>query len=730
MRHNLGNLILVMILIMLSSALVGTDLRTIRLQLKWKHQFQFAGYYAAVEKGYYRDVGFDVKLLELDDTETPFDAVTSGKAEFGTSTTDIILARSAGKKVVVLASIFQHSPHVWITLKKSGIFYAQDLVGKRIAVEPGAAELYAFLIAEGVALNRCFIEDYDFNINNLSNGKLDAISAYSTDEPYFFAQNGEAVNTLYPSSAGIDFYGDLLFTSEDMIKKEPQVVKKFRAASLKGWSYAMRHPEEIVRLIYYKYDKRHSLEHLRFEANQMQKLILPDVVEIGYTNPGRWEAILTQYKKLGRVDKSSTIEGLLYADYDKHGVKIPWNIIIIFSIALIIAFSFLYIFYRSSKSLRKEILKRENIQKELAVSEALYRSILRASPDNITVTDLHGVIRIVSKAALQMLGCDMECEIIGRNVSEFTHPDDLERVKKRSARMLEGILNEPEEYRLLRKDGTIIDTELNAEIIKDANGNNSGIVMVVRNIQERKQRDAEIKLKNAELTKTNAEKDKFFSIISHDLRSPFHTFLGLTQLLLEDIGSFDQNKIQHFAVILNKSAARLYRLLENLLEWSRVERGLIVPKPSEFSINTAIEDILKMFKDSTQLKNQTIVTGLSKDVMAFADYQMTETILRNLLSNAAKFTPKGGTITISTSQLTEEFVKITITDTGIGMNKDILDNLFRIDANINRPGTEGESSTGLGLLLCKEFIELNEGTFSISSLEGKGSEFSFTLKIA
>jgi signal transduction histidine kinase len=592
---------------LVSSVLHSNKLRPVTLQLKWKHQFQFAGYYAAIEKGYYKAAGFDVTLRELGDNETPFDAVFNGKAEFGTSTTDIILARAEGKKAVVLATIFQHSPHIIVSLKDSGLRYAQELKGKRIAIEPGAAELYAFLIAEGVPLNKMNIEDFDFNYDKLTGGEVDAISAYSTDEPYTLAQAGHEIHIMSPSSAGIDYYGDLLFTTEEMIKDNPAVVQKFREASIKGWAYAMNNSEEIISLIYDKYSTRHTKEHLRFEAEQMQRLVLPFVVEIGYTNPGRWQTILDSYKMLDRVNQSLTIDGLLYADYIKQDFKMPWKLILLISGAFLLVLSFLAFYYYSSKNLKKEIKKREIIQQILATSEA------------------------------------------------------------------------------------------------------------------------EIKSANAELIKANAEKDKFFSIISHDLRSPFSSFLGLTEILSEKVDSMSLDEVQKLVNLMNKSAVNLFRLLENLLEWSRLEQGLLIPQPGNYLINYLINDTVSTIRDSASVKNQTIEINLAKDYQVFADSKMTETVLRNLLSNAVKFTPKGGKITVSTSKIDDFTIEVSVEDTGIGMNQAMLDNLFKLNVKINRKGTEGELSTGLGLLLCKEFVEANGGVLKVSSIEGKGSRFSFTI---
>lgn len=722
-------LLLTLLCVFFLNILNADELEPIKLQLKWKHQFQFAGYYAAIEKGYYRDAGFDVEVRELGDKETPFDAVSKGRAEFGTSTTDILLARSQGIKVVVLATIFQHSPHVFVTLKSSGISSVQGFVSKRIAIEPGAAELYAYITAEGVSLNRVFTEDFDFNYDKLTNGAVDAISAYSTDEPYTLTLSGHEINVLYPLSAGIDFYGDLLYTSEDMIKKHPQMVEKFRTASLRGWSYAMHNTDEIVNLVYTKYSKRHSLEHLRFEANQMQKLIMPNEVEIGYTNPRKWEVILDTYKTLNMADQSASTKGLLYTDYLAQKIKIPWKYIMLFSVALLIALSIIIFYYYTSKKLQKEIAKREKVQNELTVREALYRSILKASPDPVLVSDVRGYIQEVSFATVPSLGYSSESEIIGKNTRDVVHPEERKKAFKDMFLLFDGKYRGPKEYRLVKFDGSVIFAEINAEAIRDAAGKPTGLVFVVRNIMERKQREAEIKQKNLELERTNAEKDKFFSIIAHDLRSPFQAFLGLTQVLLEQIDTIQQDKVKHFAGILNKSAITLFRLLENLLEWSRIERGLTTPQPSIFSVNYALEETLKMFKDAIQLKKQTLEIKFLSDVKVIADLRMTETIMRNLLSNAIKFTPAGGRIVVSTKQVDDQNTKITISDTGIGMSKEILDNLFRIDTNNRRLGTDGESSSGLGLLLCKELIELNNGTLTVKSEEGKGSEFSFTLKI-
>ncbi|MDY0151940.1 MAG: ABC transporter substrate-binding protein [Candidatus Cloacimonas sp.] len=368
MKQHCKYLFLTALLLLCSTIGYTSDLKTVHLQLKWKHQFQFAGYYAAIEKGFYKDVGLNVITIEAQANETPFEAVNSGKAQFGTCTTDILVARSNGMQPVVLANIYQHSPHIVVAMQSSGIRVVHDLAGKKIAAEPGAADLYAFLLSEGIKLDRFNVEELDFSIDKFINGKVDAITAYSTDELFPLEQAGYKLNILWPSSSGIDFYGDLLFTTEDLIKKDPLLVEKFREASLKGWAYALNNKEEIVNLIYNKYSKRHSLDHLRFEAEETDKLIAGDVVEIGYTNPGRWESIIKSYVKLGIVNNSLSVQGLLYADYKKNPFVIPWKLMLVLSLSLVFALALVLFFYHISRNLKKEIKKREIAETELKSS--------------------------------------------------------------------------------------------------------------------------------------------------------------------------------------------------------------------------------------------------------------------------------------------------------------------------------------------------------------------------
>ena len=176
-------------------------------------------------------------------------------------------------------------------------------------------------------MNQLEVLPHSFNVKQLINCKIDAITAYKTDEPFLLQQSNFEYSVISPLSGGIDFYGDILFTSEDMLKESPELVDEFLKASIKGWKYAMDNPEELVEVIFNKYSIRHSKQHLRFEAKEMQRFIMQDVVEIGYSNRGRWDNIIATYSKLDLVNKDFNSEGMLYSDYLKPKMYIPWIVI-------------------------------------------------------------------------------------------------------------------------------------------------------------------------------------------------------------------------------------------------------------------------------------------------------------------------------------------------------------------------------------------------------------------
>ncbi len=705
----------------------GKPLRKVTLQLKWKHQFQFAGYYAAIEQGFYKEVGIEVTLNEAVEAQNPSDAVFNGKAEFGICGSDVLLIRAAGKPAVVLASVFQHSPLILLASKKSGVGHIQDLVGKKIAIEQEAADIIAYMNDEGVSLDKVIVKFHSFDVTKLISGEIDALSAYSTDELFDLREKNFPFSILSPLMGGIDFYGDVLFTNEKLIATDPELVENFRKASLKGWKYAMDNPGELTQLIYNKYSQRHTKEHLRDEAERLKNIIMRDVVEIGYTNHGRWESILNIYKNQKMIDASFTTKGLFYSEYLTPYTSLPWKLIVLFSIILTVFGSAAYHFYHISRKLKIESENRLIIQNELAASEKKFKTILDTSPDGIAISSLGGVIQFVTPKTISLWGYNSADEILNRNLLEFVHPDYHEKALYFMNEMINGNLTGAAEYLMMRKDNTLFYAEINADILRDALNNPIGILFIERDITERKRVQEEISSKNKQLEELNASKDKFFSIIAHDLQSPFTGFLGLTEIMAADATAFSASDMSRISSEIHNSANNLFKLLKNLLEWAQMQKGSMSFQAKEFLISNLIADTVEILKERSGQKGIAIINTITKPVQVYADDKMINSVVLNLISNAVKFTSRDGIVTITADTSNPDFVQISIRDSGIGIDKSKAEKLFTIGEGPRAIGTEGELSTGLGLLLCKEFVEKNGGSIRAESEIGKGSTFSFSL---
>jgi len=245
-------------------------------------------------------------------------------------------------------------------------------------------------------------------------------------------------------------------------------------------------------------------------------------------------------------------------------------------------------------------------------------------------------------------------------------------------------------------------------------------------IQE--QRD-ELEEQRKTLTELNATKDKFFTIIAHDLKNPFNTVIGLSDLLLCRMDSYDNEKIKEFVNQINKYANNAYALLENLLQWAKTQTGRIEMFPVSFFMQEVVDAVVDLYRAQAQEKEIRLHLDL-KQARVYADANMVSTILRNLLSNAIKFTPKGGEVKIYANDIHNGHISFTVEDNGVGMLPEELEMLFKIDSHFTTPGTDEETGTGIGLILAKEFIEKNQGTLQVESKKEVGTKFTFQLPLA
>ncbi|MFY9090142.1 ABC transporter substrate-binding protein [Arcobacter aquimarinus] len=410
------------------SSLYAKDKR-VTLQLKWKHQFQFAGYYAALHKGYYKEEGLDVLIKEATTDLNVVEEVLSNNAQFGIGTNELVLDFAKNKSIKILGVIFQHSPLSIISLNNN-IKNIHDLVGKKIMIENGASDIYALLKRENIDINSLKILPHTININDLIEHRVDAITGYSINEPFNLAKKGLHYNIFSPRAAGIDFYGDNLFTSNDMINLNSEIVEKFRRASFKGWQYAMSNQDEIIEIIMKNYNSQHKIkEHYQFEAKKMMELIYPDIVEIGYINKGRWEHIINVYKELGLLNQDINLKKFLYIPDKTFWEEYKYLIfIVLFFILLLFLVGFIaYYIYKINLKLKKSEQRHKIIFQNSATAILIWKKGYIITDWNYQSTKLFGwnANEVIGKNFMNFLVPEIEKSDIDKYLDSFLKNSDL-----------------------------------------------------------------------------------------------------------------------------------------------------------------------------------------------------------------------------------------------------------------------------------------------------------------
>jgi len=478
-------------------------LEKVTVQLNWKHQFQFAGYYAAIEKGYFRDAGFEVSLRELAEGHDPIDEVLKGNADYGVAASELALSRARGKPVVALAVIVQHSPLVLLVNRRK-IPSIDALTDRRIMLLPHEAELSAYLTREGV--EHYTAVPHSFDLADLVSGRVDAVSGYSTDEPFLLRQQNFPYLAFTPSAAGINFYGDTLFTTEQHLRSSAHAVGAFRAAVLKGWAYAMANSGEISELIIKRYSPRHSKPHLMFEAAEMKRLMQPELVEIGQMSVTRWQQIGETYAELGMLPAEFSLDGLVYADASRRLPGWVWPVLAL-AVMIILGAALLAVYFgRLNRSLKKEIATRQATEEALSVSEERYRRLAEQSKDVIWTLDLASMrFSFISPAVEQTLGFSV-AEVMQQSLAEALTPashlqmrilldEHLRRLADGDATAMSAMFEVDQPH----KNGGIVSSEVVASFILDKAGLPASILGVSRDISSRRAVEDRLRTANEDL---------------------------------------------------------------------------------------------------------------------------------------------------------------------------------------------------------------------------------------
>ncbi len=437
-------------------------------------------------------------------------------------------------------------------------------------------------------------------------------------------------------------------------------------------------------------------------------------------------------KELRRSGKLTEIQEK-WKVYEKDDIKYKQNaknILIVFIIAfvlLILVFIWVWLLRLQIKKQTESInVKNQELQK----SEEKFRIITENSSDIIWHLDSNFLLTYISPADERIRGFKRE-EVIGKSLFSILKPEGIEMLKeankKRMFNLSKGVRSAPAIYELeeLCKDGSWVWVEATATAFYDQDGNISGYHGVSRDISERKKAELLLKERESQLRELNSTKDKLFSIIAHDLRSPFTAILGLSEILIDNIQDFAVAESEKYLGIINSSAQNTLTLLDNLLTWAKSQTGKNTFQPEIIHLRKVISSIFEESKSIAKIKNISLNYHQTYEIEIYADVNMLKTILRNLISNAIKYTHSNGKIVISAVKY-QNTTEITVLDNGVGMSEDTQNKLFKIDANITTPGTAEEKGSGLGLILCKEFVERHGGEIWVKSESGKGSAFTFS----
>jgi PAS domain S-box-containing protein len=383
----------------------------------------------------------------------------------------------------------------------------------------------------------------------------------------------------------------------------------------------------------------------------------------------------------------------------------------------------------------RDVNERRRVQNAIRESEEKFRNLTENIDDFLyTYERVNNILKSVFYTASveKITGYTHEDFLSDQRLMfKVIHPDDLSSVKRKLKTLLRSRIQNSEEmeFRIINSNGNIVWVRNKINIIRDPGNRIEKIFGLVSDITLRKKAEDELKRSTENLVKLNDAKDKFISIISHDLRTPFSSILGFTDLLLTDEELSEEEKKQ-YAMYIQESSRSMLSLVNSLLDWTRLQTGRIKFEPEKFHVVTIIDEAIQVLSGSAFQKKIDIVNSVKEDLIVFADKGLLLQALSNLISNAIKFTKPGGRIEILAEQSKKlRFLQLSVKDNGVGISEDNLQNLFRVETKYTSEGTAGEKGSGLGLSLVKEIIEKHGGEIWVESIYKEGSEFKFTIPV-
>lgn len=699
-------------LLTLLLSLPAQALDRVRLQLKWQHQFQFAGYYAAQAQGFYRDAGLEVEILPATPGQDATQAVLRGDAEFGVGTSDLLLLRARGEPVVVMACIFQHSPLALMMHRTGPLQSVHDLADKKLMIEPGSAELLAALRREGLKPDRYTLVPHNHQVADFVAGRVDAMSVYVTDETFELVQAGQPFELYSPRTSGIDFYGDNLFATRPYLERNPDLARRFLAASLKGWQYALDHPQDIAQLIYQHYSPRHSLAHLRYEAEQMVPLLRPDLLEVGHMYRGRWQHIAGVYTELGMLPRDFSLDGFMF-DQHPPPTDLTW---------WYVGFGLLALLGIGASALATFVLRQN---KRLSSSERRFEVVFQTMPVAFLITDRDGRIVQWNRAAEQLFGWPQD-QAVGRHVCDLVVPEsDQPQVRQ----VLQAVwqsqaVTHSINRNLCRNGDERLCEWFNAAYTGD-DGQISGVISLGMDVGERELAREHLQQAKDLADQLLTDQKQFIAMVSHELRSPLAVMDLASQVL--EIQCETVCGSSEVISRVRRGVKRLSTFIDNCLaedRLARLEKDGLKPASQMIELSRFLESILEQARINApdhRFHFDDAEAQPSPQLRIQGDPSLLRILLHNLLSNACKYSRAGSTVRIGMAWEGNDGVRITVSDQGAGIPAADLPNLGV--RHFRGSNSELASGSGVGLHLCRRIIQLHGGSLLIESEVGVGSRF-------
>lgn len=696
----------------------NNSLQKVTVQFSWKHQFEFAQVIAAYEKGFYREAGLDVEIIEGGPGINPVDIVVSGKADYGVFSSALVVEYARGKPVVALAALMQHSAVGIIVKNTNTVRSVHDLAGKQIAVSTDTRdEIVAYLQAMGLKSNDLrVVQKTSTGLKDLAHAA--AISTYISNEGYLVAGKEKHYQVLTPRSAGIDFFGNVLFTSKKHVDKHPGQIKKFITATLRGVEYSINNHDEIIDIILKKYNTQNkSRDHLQFEAWKIAELTRPDIVEPGYMSSGRWQHVADTYALFGKVPADLDLEDFIYNPDKPVDIRPYYGVIVASFSLLVIVSTFLWQSRRFNLQLQHEINERQQAEVLLRESESHFKDLFENNPDPCWLIDDDTIVEC-NQAAVHVLGYPDKKSLETLHISDVS-PDkqpDGSSSRELADKMIaitrqQGIHRF--EWTFNKKNDGYFPAEVT--LARTHTGRRPLLYCIWRDISERKRIDR--------------FKDDFVATVSHEIRTPLTSILGSLKLLDSNVLGSLPESIRSMIDISLKNTDRLLALINDLLDMSSLESGRLEYHMSRCDLNEIIQQ--SIMNNELFARQHNVEYRLSPypgKAFVYADKDRLMQVMSNLLTNAARFSSNSGEVDIALER-DKDIYLIKVRDYGIGIPEKFHKKVFKKFTQVDSSDSRRSGGTGLGLSIARAIVREHKGSISFSSVEGKGTEFTVGLPV-